>query len=85
MLLGCGAKDAENCISNKPLHVCANYRIRSGLAEVRDLLWKQAATVRGRFGALVLGVKRRMFSDRCRIAEEREPMKANSMETVVFD
>jgi hypothetical protein len=42
-------------------------------------------TVRGRFGALVLGVKQRMFSDRRRLAEEREPMNANSMETVVLD
>ena len=38
-----------------------------------------------RFGALLLRVKQRIFSDRGRLAEMREPINANSMATVVYD
>ncbi len=38
-----------------------------------------------RVGALVLRVKQRIFRDRCRLAEMREPINANSMATVVYN
>ena len=81
---------AKNCICNKPLHVSKSFVLPVAVFAVA---WLRSTTYFGssmrwvgrRFGELVLGVKQRIFRDRRRLAEEREPINANSMPTVVFD